>query len=574
MKQFCREHKLVLISAVLMAILIFLPVILTPFLVGDEYRGINSGIFENDEWFLMAKGKEILDGHNLGNIFLNEGKDWYNTSQTYIEYLILAPVKILNLSEKASIATIYQIYGFLGVVAAILLIYFFVFQVSGDKLLGTIIALFVLGGYNLVTNFRLLDPPGSDFNIYLRPILPISSLVALFIFLNLLVKSLKSQELRNGVWAGAALGATFYIYFFCWTYALTIVLLLICIYLFKKDFEQIKKLTIIFSLGILIGSYVLLQLILINQSEVGQRILFFYQNIQSRSFVFSRIAAFPIILFLVLIIRKSWGNKNLPLIFAIILTSNVVINQQLVTGRTMQPFHYFLYFVTPMSILVILFMIWELINKRHAKTFLFIILMLVIYVNLATHQYRATLGTLPMKRYVQRYSSVINFLNKNYSLNGSILASDQYYGILLATYTKHDLFWNHFATIMNTSYDRITESFCVYAYLNRDSRNDFQRYFSRNIESIDDLDYYRPFFENIIEYERHKTGLERDVISAALNKKCENITSGGIVDVLKKYRVDYIVWDKNRNPEIDLDPLAFHLKEVLVNNSIYLYKLQ
>src|SRR3989338_546450 len=116
------KHKAAFLNAVIMAFIIFAPVIFFPFVIKDAYRGINIGNFEVDEFQYMAKGREILEGHKLGNIVLREGKDWHNIQQTYIEYLFMAPVKILGLNN-ANVPIVFYTFGFMGTLLLILLIY-------------------------------------------------------------------------------------------------------------------------------------------------------------------------------------------------------------------------------------------------------------------------------------------------------------------------------------------------------------------------------------------------------------------------------------------------------------------
>lgn len=546
-----------------MSILIFSPIIFFPILSGNKYQGINSGIMGVDEWFYMTKGKEILDNHKLGNIYLNEGKDWYNVNHSYVEYLILAPIKILHLTDKITIATIYQIYGFLGVFAVILLIYFFIFQIYNDKLLGNLASLLIIGGYNFITNYQLqFGTSNADFNIYLRPILPISSLIGLFIFLNFLIKSLKSNDWKYIIGAGISFGALFYIYFFSWTYAIVFLGTVAFIYLLMKNYQQFKKIISVGSIGLLLGLYILIEMFLISKSSMGQQILFFWNYTHGRFFTFSKIAFLTLVIFLIISkITKAWSRqKYWPIFLSFTLTSWIVLNQQLVTGGALEQFHYLLYFIAPMSVLTIATIAWQPIKNYKLKLILFVLLSIAIYFNVAVHQYRATIGTLPMKNYIQQYRPVINFFN-NIKTPVAILGLNRPYEPLFTVYTSSDLLWNGFATIFNTSYNRIIDSFCIYSALNKNKKNDF-------IDS---------FAKDVINYENYKYKFSGKKITLDnLNKQCSDLTNDGdgIIATLKRNAVNYIVWDKNISTDTDLSPIAFYIDRILISNNIEVYKLK
>src|SRR3989344_9153464 len=234
--RFAVAHKLILISGFAMAFLIFSPQIFYPLLTKDSYQGINAGDYSVDEFQYVTKGKEILEGHGLGNWILREGKDWYNIHGGYVEYLFMLPLKVLGL-EKVDVALVFRTFGFLGTFFLLLAIYFLIFRLSQNKLLSVAIALFFVGGYALVRLYPaayLLGVDRAELNIYNRPAVPLYAMLGIFIYLNLLIKSLRSDKFLHIIGSGISLGALFYIYFYGWTMAYAITAALFLIYLFKR----------------------------------------------------------------------------------------------------------------------------------------------------------------------------------------------------------------------------------------------------------------------------------------------------------------------------------------------------
>ncbi len=548
-----REHRGALVGALAAASLVFSP--LAGFLfLSDSYQGINVGNYFQDEFHYLAKGREVLDGNGLGNIILHEGKDWYNPEQKYAEYLVL-PLRWLGLSQKVDISVVFTVYGFVGVFVLVLLIYSFLLQLSRDKRLALLSALFIVLAYNVVTRYNFID----YFNINGRPAYPLFSSLIFFFYLNLLVKSLKSTKRVHVLGAAAAFGLSFYIYLFCWSFILVLNVLLAAIYLLKREQEQFRKILTISCLGLLAGSFEVLILYFYAQTDMGRQILNFTGGAFSREFTLIKISWIALAFFFFYRSRRK-SDENLPLLLALILAGIVSINQQLVTGRGFQSFHYFWNFIIPTVSAVGLYMTWFVIESAGLRRVFFYALLVLIFVNSATQSFLGTLSTLELKNYAQNYRPVIDYLNtdKNPSV---ILASDPFYELLFIVYTPHDLFWNGMALAFNTPGSALRDAFVVYRYLNKDLRTEPLDYAG---SSAMPAGQYKELYVSFKHYMVNFLGKDDAAFYTAL-AAAEDIT-----DILKRHQVKYIVWDKNKNPEWDLSILR-GLREVLVYRNIYVY---
>ena len=128
----------------------------------------------------------------------------------------------------------------------------------------------------------------------------------------------------------------------------------------------------------------------------------------------------------------------------------------------------------------------------------------------------------------------------------------------------------------------------LYAYLDKEARNNF-------IGTLHKIDagyqkgygYYPSIYTALTAYFSGSDILKynRSLASGSLvaiqsRKKTISFLSGeykkitndpkGITNLLKKAEVNYIVWDKNKNPEWDLSVIP-GLKEIVASNNIYLY---
>lgn len=551
-----REHRGALVGALAAAFLVFSPLVGFLFLA-DSYQGINAGNFLQDEFHYLAKGREVLDGNGLGNIVLREGKDWYNPEQKYAEYIVL-PLRWLGLSQKVDISDVFTAYGFVGVFVLVLLIYFFLLQLSRDKRLALLSALFIVLAYNLVTRYNFID----YFNIYGRPVIPLSSSLIFFFYLNLLVKSLQSRERVYALGAAAAFGLSFYIYLYCWTFILVLNGILAALYLLKRERAQCKKVLVISSLGLLAGSFEILILYFFAQSDMGRQILSFTGGAFSREFTFIKISWLALAFFFFYLLRNR-NDENWPLLLALILAGIVSINQQLITGRQFQSFHYFWNFIIPTISAVGLYMVWSVVVSPVLRRALFYTLLPLIFVNSATQSYVGVHSTLQLKNYAQNYRPVIDYL-KTDSNPSVILASDQFYELLFIAYTPHDLFWHGTALAFNTPGNTIRDAFVVYRSLNKSLRTQPLDYAG---SSAMPAGHYKDLYLALQHYVVTILGKDEDAFYHALAVPEE------VTNILKRHQVKYIVWDKNRNPEWDLSGLR-GLREVMAYRNIYVYRLQ
>ena len=134
---------------------------------------------------------------------------------------------------------------------------------------------------------------------------------------------------------------------------------------------------------------------------------------------------------------------------------------------------------------------------------------------------------------------------------------------------------------------RFYDALYVYMYLNKNARNDFSGYIYRVMEDQNDNSFYKSIYRHVegfrsgMDYYNYKgkavnnkaiIGPIRDKLIAELAKNYSQLGKSGINDLLRKYGVDYIVWDKNLEPEWDLSFIR-GLEEIAVSNNIYLYKI-
>ncbi|KKR07382.1 MAG: hypothetical protein UT33_C0001G0001 [Candidatus Peregrinibacteria bacterium GW2011_GWC2_39_14] len=583
------SHRLIIINSLVLTTIVSAPLFLFPLMNRDVYQGINTANFDRDQLYYLTRGKEVLQGYHLGNAVLREGKEGQEMHQSYVEYIILGPFRWLGIADKVDIATIYNVYNFIGVFVLSLLVYTFAYQLSQNKVFSIAVAVGVIAGYPILFYKTLFHP---EVLIYSRAFSPYLPAIPFYIFLNFLVKSMRDSLPRYVILAGMVLGVLFYVYFFAWTFALALCGVLLLVKIIRKDSASFKKIGIIITVGIIVGSFNIVRMVLFHNSEVSRQLFYFLWTIHTHAFVFSKISFVLLILFGIYFYKQR-TDKHQVLIFAIIMSCWIVLNQQIITGQMVQQAHYYWYFIIPLSIIVGFYMLWTLLARfHHRRVILYIMIIVLMYVSAAVGQYRAELSTIPFKRIEQAFRPLLDFLNTDRT-PGVILANDEDTSYLYTVYTNHDVFWNSTAAVtFNTSTQRIKDALYVYIYLNKTARNNFVGFITSvmNNPQKESLSLYREPYKAI---EGYSSGLDyldyqqavvthderinqhRSATIAELDREYKHLSedSSNVQKLLRRYEVNYIVWDKEKNPEWDLS-FIHGLKEVFSLGNFKIFKIQ
>jgi len=585
-KKFIQEHKLILANAVLLALLMVAPLIAFPIMTKDTYQGINIANHGFDELWYLSRAKEALDGNAMGNALIREGKNKPDPYYNYVEKAVFAPFRVLGIAEHVNVATVYAVLNAVGVFLLALLIYFFVWQISGSKILAVANSLLIIGGYAIATPSLLLS-----INVYSRAMTPYIPLVFTFLYLNFLVKVLRQKSWKHAGCGGAALGILFYIYFYAWSYIFVLNASLILFCLIKKEYSYIKYILAMSGIGFLLGAYNIFNIILSHQGELGRQLSYFHWVVYSHAPVFNAVG-FICLLLLGITWTKFKKDRNFFLFSSFILAGWLVLNQHVITGTMLQFGHYYQHFVIPTSIIVVTYLIWMILKKTRHQKLLFAAIVLFVYANTILGQYRAVLTNYQAKQDRQQYVPIIDYLNKEDG-SGVVLAADDADEYVVTIYTPHDLFWSRSFLIVNVPLEeRLRDTLYVYLYLNAESRNNFEPYLRAILAPAEYRQYISPFYRGIYEaLEGYSSGLtydeyyekaalkdelilkQREVLIKSLAAGYNSLMKSGhgIAGFMEKYGITYVIWDKDKNPEWDVS--ALNAAEVASSNKIFLYKV-
>lgn len=600
------EHRWPLVAFVALALLIESPLIAFPFYAGERYQGINIAHFGNDEHFYLSRAREVLDGNSLGQPFLAEGKEMPDSFLYNDEQIVLSPFTLTGMGRFVDVVDYYNLLNFVGLIGLLFLAYLLLYALSADALLSATGALFMLGGYLLIENGTILsvilrgrDIFYSTFNIFGRSNFPYMALVPFFGFLIATYYAVNSEFRKWSretlipyiyvALAGALFGLLFYLYLYAWTFALAFLGALFLTSLAWRRWHGAIAVFAISSIGLLIGSVKLYTFYSLYTSEWATQLSHFFLTVESRQFIMSNTGLAVLILF----VAYAYFNKrdrNNFFILALIAAGWIALEQQLITGRTVQYGHYYWYFVVPISILVSTYIGVRLISKHFTslRTLTCAVLIGAAFIHTAGTQYKSFFTTVESKLREQDFAPIIAKLQKE---PRAVVLSDPgsaTYPFLTTIYTPHDLYWLQAATTSIFPMEHFKDALLVYLYLNKDARNDPVKYLRASLASTT-YNAYTVMYEEIESFEmnvplrKYRSSLPRtdpEILAAReaflpeLEQDYRTLAQNpaSVRSLLQEQGVRYVLWDRRERPEWDLSVLG-PLTVVVTSTDVILYEL-
>jgi hypothetical protein len=341
-----RRWKLGLLPAVALAFISSLPQIYVCFVRGSEWNG-SCAYLDTDELPYVAYTNALIDGRPRRNdpYTGNDNRQFETlfSIQSLPAYAVALPAKALHVSADTAFIVLLP----LVTAAAVLAVWWLLLDVTGKKSLATVGAICVLslGTAAAHSPLQILQGivTGYDFFPFLRryvPALPFPLLLASSLFV-------WRALTRNPAWAVLA-GFSFvllvYSYFFLWTAAAAWFCILIILWLIGRP-EDRKRVWQVVGIFMTIGAaalapYSLMLMQRANTIDTTQLLEVTHAPDLLRA---PELYGILILGGLAYHARRSLGVLRDPkILFAasFALAPFLVFNQQVLTGRSLQPFHY------------------------------------------------------------------------------------------------------------------------------------------------------------------------------------------------------------------------------------------
>lgn len=547
-----KKHWTAVLISLILGFLMVLPFFYFQKSLGEEYKGILNQVID-DEIFYMARIKDVIDGHpTLGNAYLAEYKNQL-PQQLFLPELILAqPLKLFPPTAdqpKAENFDIIQgriLYNFLLPAIAFLLTYIAFYLIYHSKLWANLFSIFLIFGLYL---FK-----------FTRPVIPQFVFIfwlTQFIFLWLLVRN-KGDDIMiyhriSKKWVLLLnilnFGLLFYLYPFYWTFYLVFFAVLILTF-FRIEKKLSKQFLKILIGGLIIALPYFYLTFLTSRLPEYQETLTRLQLVYSRSpseFI-SVFRSFVVLLLIGVLYRLKTVKLDKKIIFFLagIVSILLVTNQNIITGQKFEFGHYRM----PATFFLV-FAVYCLWSKINFKEKLLVASFIILISASGLYEYTQRITKVSEEDiYRQRYAVIFDWLNENIPKDSVVYANEDISG-LIPIYTANNVFYSRYANLFIISDDEAGERFVLNNYFEKFDR-DFAVQNERAIWGVRYVDRYadvvqankwRKILGLGLKDETRLPEQEINKILAAASQIQKDFFEKG----LKKYRVDYFVWDKNKN---------------------------
>jgi len=425
-----RSHILAVLFALFVSVLYGLPFVLFPLSLGSDYHGVAMLRTANEESYL-GRIHDIVDGHGaLGSPFLFEYKDEPPLAPPTGEWLYALPVLLFGVS----LITVLAVSKFILPAILFLLVYALILRLTEGggwqaKLNAVAGGLFVVLGYDLI-DYRTvgmylkgIDAPAS-FLLWARPVNPILGALFLFSFLLCVVAILRNTAKRRSAIVGGAvfLALMFSSYFFSWGIALSVLGMLIVLLLVRKEYRTAGTLTALVPLGILfatpyfVGAWRATQSPWYSASVLRNGLFLTHYPIWNK-LLFATLLFFLVALAVDFLLKKKRGIAVSVAPWhlftgALLLGGFWAYSQQILTGRTIWPYH-FVQYTIPLAMIVVMVLLFRIV-REHSQALWGVLVSVVMFSSLSFGLYTqvsAYRGAYPYFAGIQHYGALFSWLN-------------------------------------------------------------------------------------------------------------------------------------------------------------------
>ncbi len=330
----------------------------------------------------LARIQEILDGHPaLGSPYFFEYKEQLPITPPTGEFLYALPSLVFGFSAS----TVLILSKFVLPSILFFLVYLLVLRLTeggglSQKINAVAGGLLIVLGYDLIDYRTVLsylygtDSPGS-FLLWARPANPILGAIFLLSFLLLVWALIQKTPWRKSalVGAGAFLALMIGSYFFSWGSALSVLAVFLVCLLIRKEYKLVRTLGLIVPLGALFSSPYWVSIWYGSQSP-------WYESAALRSGLFythypllNKLLLVALVLYLLALAFDYLWKKKTGIIFqseewrwfclAFLLGGLWAYSQQMITGRTLWPYH-FVQYTIPLSMIVGVVVLHRIVREQ------------------------------------------------------------------------------------------------------------------------------------------------------------------------------------------------------------------
>jgi len=535
--------------------------------LGGEYQGIYVAVSDS-EMYYAARIHDIYDGHfKLANAFLYEYKN-FPYIQPALPEILSAGLGYLvfwaDIPTKIFFATRVAVPVLVG-----LLIYLFFWRLTKSKTQGVVGAAVIMLGIEFLQNYHLFYQlfqngwPNDRMIDFVRPISPQYGILFLFLYMIFFWEWLEKGKSKFLLSAGMVLGLSVYVYFYTWTFILVSNGLMFFYFLKvnKQKAWQLLKMHVLPLLVVLPYLYNLYQ---------------FYQ-IENRAFLAYHAGQFPSHRFIMnwtivgglILALLAWKGKGIKFwwLVSFLLGGFIALNQQVITGQELTPAHYHWYFIAPVVGVVAVLFIYKFfhLEGKNLQKYIFSILVITALIGYGyakhRHSYEYYYDGLVSE---QRFGKLYDWLNSNTPADSVVLMSDRNRADQLAAYTSNNVYYASFMFLSNTPTQRLRDMHNLNLYLSGATADNIDKYLRDHPGIV--ANFIGGFST------RRTTGCRTCFQDEEFQKAADSFrefSGQDLSDIMRKYKLDYIVHDNVTDAWKESDLPGLRLKDRVGEFTIY-----
>ncbi len=356
-----RSHALAIATAFLIGLIYGLPHLFFIVFLDGAYRDIPMLRTPNEGSYL-GRVQDIIDGHGaLGSPFFFEYKNQPPLSPPTGEWFYALPALVFGISP----ATVLVISKFILPSVLFLLIYALMLRLTGSggmsqKINAIACGLLIVLGYDLIdyrtvlAYFQETDSPVS-FLLWAKPVNPTLGALFLIPFLTLVLALIQRTKRHISACIGASLllALMFSSYFFSWGIAVSVLAALIVLFLFQKEYKIACTLAFVVPLGVLFSSPYWIGVWRASQSPWYEESVLRNGLFLTHYPILNKLLLAALVFYLLTLAADFfWKKKNHvayrfeawhSFTLALLLGGLWAYSQQMITGRTIWPYHFVQY---------------------------------------------------------------------------------------------------------------------------------------------------------------------------------------------------------------------------------------
>ncbi len=568
-----KAHYIAIVLALFAATIVAAPQVVFRMQHGDTpvYQGIE--LMPDSSW--SPRVREIMDGHGLGSMYYKDGKN----DPYLFQPLGSMTVAYMGMPFGLNINDSLLLGRFVLTAVAFLLMYAFVFLFARDRVaaLASASVLLLADGVTSLsglktllsgvapTNFLTIDLPVNPAMIYIPALL---FLTAFFLYY-------KKGGWPLGILSAGLLGLNFYSYFYTWTFLYAVGGFLVLHFLFQRNIREALRLGAVYVGALPLAIPMVLNLLRASQYPTFEAVGIRQGILLTHEPAFIGLTALLALLIYVALFPRT---RSYPFGLALLLSPFVTLNQQILTGKEMQPAHYHWYFHKPLAILLLIVLGFFLL-RRYTKPWVaavaggvLIAACFGVGMFVQADSYTHIRGDYTSLIYdQQRYGPLMRWFNEHAQKEDAVLANEPISSVIII-YTPLNVAHHRGAPLtLPATEERILDSLFMFYRLSGLSAADAKDAFHAN----------RGIFSRAVYgiYWRQATGSYDAIPDSIIDRFAAQYREALQIPAeqwfrqkLKQYDVSWVVWDMRDEPQWNTN-YAF-LREAVRMGDFVVYRVE